>query len=299
MLATAAAANMYGDLVLYHRLATLDESKKRFWLRVLDRLILGFSDQQLVTGISILLIGFISICRISTYHFRVINSLGMFSCSSHLASVLSLRRYFQDHPTVAKIRITAMLFFAGLLSTSLILLGILPWTENIKCNAMCMVSRVSILDRICATLMTLYLIIAYWSALAYVFPNAEVRFVTWFNIRPALWIESALGPMGFGYQFQERLRHYRPLPPLTSSFFLQFIWWILSFVLGVSARARGNKSVKGTESIWTFGQILALLMIGLPFLTAVEVFLGLYISVLLTRFAKSMKRKKGSQNRRV
>ena len=44
---------------------------KLFWIRVLDRLILGFSDQQLVTGLSILLIGLIRICRISTYHFYV------------------------------------------------------------------------------------------------------------------------------------------------------------------------------------------------------------------------------------
>ena len=257
----------------------MNEDKKRFWLRVLDRLILGFSDQQLVTGISILLIGFISVCRVSTYHFYVINNLGMFSCSSHLASVLSLRRYFQDHPSVAKIRVAAMLLFAALLSTSLILLGFLPFSVNLRCSTACSVDSSLRLERFAAVIMTLYLAFAYWAALAYVFPNAEVHFMTWFNTNPALWIESALGPMGRGYHFQERFMHYRPLPALTLSFGLQFLWWVVSLSSCIYVRFKGSKSVQGTEGVWTFGQTLALLMISLPFLTAAEIYLGLNYSI--------------------
>jgi hypothetical protein len=87
-------------------------------------LILGFSDQQLLTGIAIMSIGYIKLCSVSTYHFYVIETLAMFSCSAHLASVTSLRRYFQDHPTVARLRILFMLFFAILLSAALLMMGI-------------------------------------------------------------------------------------------------------------------------------------------------------------------------------
>ena len=276
ILATVSAANLYGDFVLWPRLAQLDESKRRFWLRVLDRLILGFSDQQLVTGICILLIGFISICRISNYHFLIINNLGMFSCSSHLASVLSLRRYFQEHPTVAKIRITATSIFAILLATSVVLVGFIPLSVNLKCSAICAAKgSFSSLPRILGIIMALYLIVAYWAALAYVFPNAEIKFMTWFNTKPAQWLEKALGPMGVGYHFQERFMHYKPIPALRVSFFLQFLWWVASLGASSWVRAEGGKVVGGSEAIWTFGQMLALLMITLPFLTAAEIYLGM------------------------
>ena len=94
MVGTFVGLNLHGDIPFSKKLAQLNDKKRSFWTRVLGRLILGLSDQQLATGIAILTIGLIRIYRISTYHFCVINNLGMFSCSSHLASVLSLRRYF-------------------------------------------------------------------------------------------------------------------------------------------------------------------------------------------------------------
>ena len=282
VLATIIAANMHGDLLLTTKLVRLNGDKKLFWLRVLDRLILGFSDQQLATGISIILIGLFSICRISSYHFYVINNLGMFSCSSHLASVLSLRRYFQANPVVAKIRIIAMLFSAILLSTSLMLLGFIPVDVDLRCNVACSIDSALATERFLAAFMILYLALAYNAALAYVFPNAEVHFMTCFITKPAQWVESVLGPMGWGYQFHERFMHARVLPALTISFVLQFFWWVMSFAICIYVRIQGSKSVQGTEAVWTFGQMLALLMISLPFLTATEIFWGWCFSMSMT-----------------
>ena len=78
------------------RLTRVGHRNKRLWIRVLDRLVLGINDQQLVTGISILLIELSRVCPISTCHFYLTNILAMFSCSSHLTSVcLCLLFYLQ------------------------------------------------------------------------------------------------------------------------------------------------------------------------------------------------------------
>jgi hypothetical protein len=78
----------------------------------LDRFILSLSDQQLLTGISILLIGFTKIATISTYHFNLVLHLATFSCASHIASVIALRAYFIRYPSARIIRVTLMLIFA-------------------------------------------------------------------------------------------------------------------------------------------------------------------------------------------
>ena len=198
----------------------------------------------------------------------------MFSCSSHLASVLSLRRYFQEHPTVAKIRIIAMLIFAILLATSLVLNAFIPWRVDLKYPAICTAQTPFLSPcKILGLVMTFYLIVAYWAALAHVFPNAELTFMTSFNTKPAEWIERVLGPMGLGYHSQERFMHYKPMLALEFSF-LQIRWWVASLASSLFVRLKGSNIVRGSEAIWMFDQMLALLMIALPFLTATETYLG-------------------------
>ena len=171
------------------------------------------------------------------------------------------------------------------LATSLVLNGFLPLGRNLKCTAICAVKEdQSSLSKILASFVIFYLAMAYWAALAYIFPNAEIKFMTWFNIRPALWIEKVLGPMGIGYGFQERFMRYKPIPALRISFFLQFSWWAAILGVSVWVRAIGGKIVRGTEAIWTFGQMLALLMITLPFLTAAEIYLGMIKSAFIASY---------------
>src|SRR2546429_5681837 len=112
------ASQLHGDLppICLPKAFRRTSSTRDFWVIVLDKLILGLSDQQLVTGLAVLTIGLGRIRLISTYHFYVIQSLAMFSCGCHMASVITLRRYFQEHPLLASIRLGAMLIFAIILS---------------------------------------------------------------------------------------------------------------------------------------------------------------------------------------
>ena len=87
---------------------------------VLTRFILTLSDQQLVTGLAIL-IGAVSNQRIlSVYEFSVVLSLAWFSSTTHLATLDALREYFLEHKVVRSWRVGGMLSLLVLLSYCLV-----------------------------------------------------------------------------------------------------------------------------------------------------------------------------------
>ena len=298
--ASVLAATLQGDLNLF-KASRFKDSTRRFWIKVLDRLILGLSDQQLISGISIMIIGYIKLCSIATYHVYVIQSLAMFSSSAHLASVTSLRRYFQDHPAVARIRIVCMLVFALLLSATLLMLGTgVPKNIGIgapnnvgngssrslgtQCPMLCYLDhqRHFTVDQSLGIVMVLLLVLSYWSALAYVFPNANVVFTTWLLTRPLITVEALLQAIpggNHGHQFHERFMHSKLwFPSLYVTFSCQSSWWLISFIFSIVIRATKRPATDGSEEGWGFGQILALLMMALPLLSAIEVFFGTFES---------------------
>ena len=75
----------------------------------LEKFILALSDQQLVTGLAVLIAGFISPCSMSIYHFNIIAALGWFSSTTHLSTLAVLRGYFIEHPRLRNWRVVAML----------------------------------------------------------------------------------------------------------------------------------------------------------------------------------------------
>ena len=84
----------------------------------LERFILALSDQQLVTGLAVLIAGYTDRCSRSFYHFQIIAVLGWFSSTTHLSTLAVLRAYLIDHPRVRNWRVTAMLAIFGLLVVS-------------------------------------------------------------------------------------------------------------------------------------------------------------------------------------
>ena len=84
----------------------------------LERFVLALSDQQLVTGLAVLIAGYTDRCSRSFYHFQIIAVLGWFSSTTHLSTLAVLRTYLIDHPRVRDWRLTAMLAIFGLLVVS-------------------------------------------------------------------------------------------------------------------------------------------------------------------------------------
>ncbi|KAI4917258.1 hypothetical protein J4E90_003765 [Alternaria incomplexa] len=102
-----------------------NEWKKHYaWRPFLDPLIIGFGDQQLITGYAVLLSGWIKVAqgsfRVQGSHFVLILYVCALSSSSHLAALITLRKYFRKYKLIAKIRLTLVVFFAVFLLTSMI-----------------------------------------------------------------------------------------------------------------------------------------------------------------------------------
>ena len=81
----------------------------------LEKFILALSDQQLVTGLAVLIAGFVSPCSLSMYHFNIVAALGWFSSTTHLSTLAVLRIYFIEHPRLRNWRVAAMLAVLALL----------------------------------------------------------------------------------------------------------------------------------------------------------------------------------------
>ena len=71
------------------------DGKARFTIEVIERLILGFSDQQLVTGIALLATVQMKICEISVYHYLTVLMLGTISGCIHMMTLYILKGYFK------------------------------------------------------------------------------------------------------------------------------------------------------------------------------------------------------------
>lgn len=84
----------------------------------LQRFILALSDQQLITGLAVLIAGFWNRCTMPLYYFSIIASVAWFSSTTHLSTLAILRVYLIDHPRVRDWRVVAMLCVAALLSVA-------------------------------------------------------------------------------------------------------------------------------------------------------------------------------------
>ena len=74
------------------------------------------SDQQLVTGLALLIGAVAQISRISVYEFSVAVALAWFSSTTHLATLNVLREYFLQNSAILKIRVGGMLLILVLTS---------------------------------------------------------------------------------------------------------------------------------------------------------------------------------------
>jgi hypothetical protein len=90
------------------------ETRKRR-TEVLTSFILSLSDQQLVTGLAILITGYYQRCTISGYHFTLIANLAWFSSTTHLSTLAVLQEYLIRRPVLKTFRVIGMICLLGLL----------------------------------------------------------------------------------------------------------------------------------------------------------------------------------------
>lgn len=90
------------------------------WGVTLRQCVLVFSDQQIVTGIAILIAGFASFSEISVYHFQIVIYLGWMSSSVHLSALTMLAEYLGKRRALLSWRIVGMMMLFVLLLVALI-----------------------------------------------------------------------------------------------------------------------------------------------------------------------------------
>ena len=98
------------------------------WEPILRSAVLMFSDQQLVTGLALLISGYVQLrCGISTYHWQTIIYLAWFSSLTHLTTLTILRQYFRDNPAPRLWRGVLMLVMVTMLGFALLPSGDQLW----------------------------------------------------------------------------------------------------------------------------------------------------------------------------
>lgn len=87
---------------LFRKFINLREDTRRACDDVLTKIVLSLSDQQLVRGLAILVIGFIQHCTITVYHFSIIGDLTWFAVGTHNITLNILEAYPPPAPFAAR-----------------------------------------------------------------------------------------------------------------------------------------------------------------------------------------------------
>ena len=217
------------------------------WRVVLQRLVLALADQQLITGISLLLSGFITE-RHALDGRQLILFLSVLSSSSHLACVITLREYINTHMEVAYIRICAIIFFANLL-----------------CVAFCfIVSEVLVRLMVILAVYLPVLVLLSFDPL-----KRDVRSIIQKWLSEKTWDK-----------LQKRMGK---IISLSSAISLVFLLQIIHFVITVCwtlvqrlSHRNGEQCSSQDKEVneWGFGQTLPMFLLLLPLLSAAEAYYG-------------------------
>ncbi|KAK1477975.1 hypothetical protein CABS01_03277 [Colletotrichum abscissum] len=104
------------------------ESRSKRVRHCFNMCIIAICDVQMITGMSILIGGFICLDEhLSALHWQIITYLAWFSSVTHLSGLTVLRRYFQTRPLERSLRITLMLTLLSILIVAMIPSGFFNW----------------------------------------------------------------------------------------------------------------------------------------------------------------------------
>lgn len=265
--------------------------------------ILTLSDQQLVTGLAMMIAGFSKYCSISMYHFNIVASLAWFSSTTHLSTLAVLRDYLISHPTIRTWRVFGMfimlcfLFAAVLVSWSSEDVG-----ESVRC-AFAHISQPSGGPDFFATIIILiYLASAYGNKfVALSTTGSNLSMGSWFaekvrqkfGCEPRIRDDEKLIRYAASSKYPSRDIPFRYiyltillLPELEESFCWQILLLVFGNVYGIGSISVNrwfftpSGGVVGSENAMGFGQYVALLLLILPLLAAKEAYDGQFSRIL-------------------
>lgn len=145
------------------------------------------SDIQIVTGLSILISGFIQLrCGLSVYHWQIIVYLAWFSSITHLCCLTFLRSYLFNHSGQRLWRLISMLIIIIMLVVGLVSTGYFDWSCP-GSNAICYfglpppASESSILPNSYLTMIfsSLLLVLGFYTRVVRLHKLLAIDFILW------------------------------------------------------------------------------------------------------------------------
>ena len=93
-----------------------------WWQKAVNKAILGYADQQILTGVAMLAAGFIKVPTLSVYHLQVIIYLAWMSSNTHLSAISLLQNDFrsQKGPKSRVLRIVGMVIVGIMILVALV-----------------------------------------------------------------------------------------------------------------------------------------------------------------------------------
>lgn len=260
----------------------------------MERFVLGFSDQQLVTGLAILLVAFTRIPstngHISYYHFKLVTDLAWFASNTHQTTLLVLRKYLRAHLALSLPRAIGMLVMGCcLLSATFIVAG--DDKGVLSCPVECVLSDTKRSKFRGGALLSSFLLL-FWGYSVALIPLFEWSWSFWLLVEKSIsGVYRRLSPrprLPF-HLLSSSAKLWRAiyisgglygqlvgvmLTPIACAVFNVFYFGVGLFSL-ILDRSQGQALMKGqNEDQFDFGQLVPLLLMALPFLSAIEAYYG-------------------------
>lgn len=271
------------------------EERRRIWSNILDQVVLSLSDQQLATCFAILATALIRLCQISLYHLNTVCDLAWFATITHLLSIIVLRHYWlQDSKKVA-LYVRSVLIIGALFMLLYVVANLLAsQSGSLGCLAVCTPLEPAVPYRI--NPLTIFPImvdicIVFWvypTTCLFVFPlwYKYYRFIMWkLPSRFFAWVgrfgvsantaKSSHVMFVKGTQVADIYRRiFFPSPKV--AIICQVLLWCLRLIVLVRDRLGAPYAITDPEAelAWGFGQLLAVIIIFLLFLTLLETWSG-------------------------
>lgn len=317
---------------LFKKCSIQARARGEFFRKVLTRVMITLGDQQILTGIAILVSGYVRAgqndqasqfpkwrYRLIENHFFLIVYMACLSSSSHLAAVVTLKRHLNEHRVPAFIRLGLIAVFAVLLTVTICLavpfgpptilfLALdhdISWKEKycrdyvqLSYGTECDVKSDKFLLALFYIVAVIAVLYPYWIAIINTFENwrsaLEAHFKSFWRINswwsPAHWVRKSfnglekVGPRKFWKGVRKALKAaflFLVLGNTGRAFYWQLIFFCISLMYVIAQRVAnvprkdmGYCDLSSGGTSWGFGQILPMILLVFPVISAVVAYFG-------------------------
>lgn len=268
---------------------------------------MSISDQQLVTGLAILVAGYYEMMNnnLSLYHWQIVVYLAWLSSAVHIASLTLLRDVFNSNPALRNLRVAGMLALLALLAIAMWLTRFTAQPYVMGLPARCLWTQAqgdsygtSAIDMSSVdpnwVLTIVMLLFAYVWKLSQLFASSRGFVRRWLVARPEAAIERLMRRAALSHR-SGCLRlltafyiHFVTYAESAESFAASIVYLCLALPYGITliigTRLSMHDEVIAGERRLTFGQLVPLFLLILPILQVLEMTLGMRAVVCCNHF---------------